>query len=187
MIPVQLLDALGLAPEVLEEFAGAANDLARLYEIAGSAGSPQARYFRFINRYISGVAGSTRKQAAAAYKAAKFYTRPQDYLRYYDEHAVIDRRLASVVERTADQWVEGQNYRYHVTLTITFQSGYQQEFYTWVYTRSPGTFAGIMEQATAGVVGHFKSRSKPKEYGGKMSDYWITGYIDEFVRYTLQP
>jgi hypothetical protein len=185
MLPAGLAAAIGLTAAEIAGFASEATALSELISIAGKGGPAAGVFLRFAREVRKALPGASLADISPRYRAAKFFADQGTYLSGYDPDTIIDRRLAKVISTPSGLGPQGEPVRYWVDVTITFPgTGDTKSFGVWVRSDEFRSARDVMDQAVNELMGQFKPRSKPEEYGGEMGAAWIIPKILSFERFT---
>jgi hypothetical protein len=155
-----------------------------LWDIAGKAATAQGRFFKFANAWRKNTPGATWEDATEAYYTAGYWANQGKYLSMLDPDIPVPRALASTINRTADQWVAGQNYRYNVDVTIVFgATGENRTFHVYVFSDIPLTQSGAGHRAYNELLSYFAPKSIPESEGGDAQDWEHSESVNSYSSY----
>lgn len=174
-IPTAMRD-LRLTAADVAKFLPFSGQLADLRKIATT-------YFGFLNALVKANLGLTRKEAAIAYRASKFFPVREELIRQMREEDVPDPGLATVLRWKKGPWQKQGEYRYDVIVQIDFGGvANVRDFPVQVFSKGPLSLADAQNQAIWRVLLGFQPGSTPPDYGGTNKVMKITTSFEGFNR-----
>lgn len=182
-----LLSLVGLSESQIAATATLAVPLAEAFKIARGATPNAGTFFRFVNKYVASVPGSTRAAAAAAYRAAKYWASQGQVISAITGDQLIDRRLAQVIPVKQSEYEFDRNYRYYVEIAIHFPGESKpQLFGSYVHDMMLLTPADAIDLAVTQLLERFHPRTRPSQGGGELEGASISARLLNFARYEVQ-
>jgi len=187
MIPELILAALNVTALDLAEFSVVGKQLMDLYEIAGGLTGGRGVNLRFYSQFMANIVGSTRSQAAVAYRIAKFYSSPGGALSLLGDAMAIPRGLMRSEQQSSLQGILDQNYRYGVRFLVTFPGTTEPRMFNiWYYSDRPLSMREIYAGAWSDLVSRWSVKSTPTLQGGEMEEPDVQSSVTDMIAFTME-
>lgn len=164
MVPAAILAEIGASIGDITAWASTVPALARTAEIALGSPSVAGRFFRFASAIRKYDPGLSWPAISEAWRAAKYWYDPGQYLRQLDPNVVIDPRLAQRISVEYGSESKHLYYGYRYDITIQFPGESQPKLFRTVYHGlTPLSGAQSAAEAIEDLVSGFKHGSKPSD------------------------
>jgi hypothetical protein len=179
-----MLNAAKVTLEKVTETAKAALSYIDIWDIAGKAKTAQGRFFKFAADWRKEKPQATWAEVSEEYYTASYWANQGKYLAMIDPDIPVPRSLSQVIARDSDHFITGQNYRYGVSVSITFgDRGNTRVFDIYVFNDQPLTQAAAGRRAYNQLISYFDDDSIPVSEGGNAVEWEHTESVQSFASY----